>query len=305
MMIESSFLCSSSWDLDLFHDFEPVAKTFSNIDLESIEYDLEREDSKLSSYSTTPNDFSSNSSDYEGFSLDDLDTLLPISDTFVSQILEEDNAIGFSDLEWSPFPESPKKNHTKGKSRTNSSNQKNKSVEIILSTKPWSKMSSREQLQMLHNLSEIVTRHMGIREQIEVIKIIDPSAVISPDDTEFALDCTILNDVKLKKIRDFLKKQRFHCTDSFKTLGKSSHVTASIKSSSSSKMLSRKASNSYSRMKQKQKKQKIPAFDDKRIQRKLLRQGKKEEQSGLFVYEKMIKKLNNPQEEDEDVNILE
>lgn len=48
-------------------------------------------------------------------------------------------------------------------------------------------MSPEEQLKTLHTLSEIVTCHMGIREQIEVIKIIDPSVTISPDDKEFAL----------------------------------------------------------------------------------------------------------------------
>ncbi|GFQ82870.1 hypothetical protein TNCT_691391 [Trichonephila clavata] len=50
----------------------------------------------------------------------------------------------------------------------------------------WSHMLPNEQLNTLHALSE-VTVHMSKREQMEVIKIIDPTAVIAPDDKEFAL----------------------------------------------------------------------------------------------------------------------
>lgn len=52
-------------------------------------------------------------------------------------------------------------------------------------------------------------------------------------------------------------------------------------------------------------KQKTSTDEDIRQKRKLELHGKKEAQSGLFVYEKIIKKLSNPLEEDEDVNILE
>lgn len=51
-------------------------------------------------------------------------------------------------------------------------------------------------------------------------------------------------------------------------------------------------------------KQKTCTDEDIRQKRKLELHGQKEIQSGLFVYEKVIK-LSNPLEEEEDVNILE
>lgn len=58
-------------------------------------------------------------------------------------------------------------------------------------------MSAEEQLETLHALSKIVTCHMGIKEQIKVIKIIDPSVTISPNDTEFQLGKVFLPCVLL------------------------------------------------------------------------------------------------------------
>lgn len=56
-------------------------------------------------------------------------------------------------------------------------------------------MSEAEQLETLHALSDIVTFQMGIGEQKEVIKIIDPSAILSPDVKEFALGKTLFKFV--------------------------------------------------------------------------------------------------------------
>ncbi|XP_035219921.1 protein FAM199X-B-like isoform X1 [Stegodyphus dumicola] len=310
MMLESSYLYWNVRDSDLLQDFISLGEDECVLDCEDYGSNIESESTRLSSCSTTPNHMSTCSSDYEGLALDDLDNILPISDNFVSQILEDNNVIGFSDFDWWSLTDNPKKCQPSGTDKNtdiNVTKRKTKSLEYLSSSKLWSKMSSEEQLQTLHALSEIVTCHMDIREQIEVIKIIDPSAVISPDDKEFALDSSFLNDVKLKKIRDFIKKQKRPLLNSLQSIESSSSNLGSPRKASTTKLLPTKSNSSnLSRTKKKQKKQKITFSDeDKRLQRKRRRQGKKEEQSGLFVYEKMIKKLNNPSEEDEDVNILE
>lgn len=55
---------------------------------------------------------------------------------------------------------------------------------------------------------------MGLREQLDIIKIIDPSAQILPTDSEFIIELNCLTDEKLKqvmnytnKLHDFLKNE--------------------------------------------------------------------------------------------------
>lgn len=41
---------------------------------------------------------------------------------------------------------------------------------------------------------------MGLREQLDIIKIIDPCAQISPTDSEFIIELNCLTDEKLKQV---------------------------------------------------------------------------------------------------------
>ncbi|RXM94637.1 Protein FAM199X [Acipenser ruthenus] len=47
---------------------------------------------------------------------------------------------------------------------------------------------------------------MGLREQLDIIKIIDPSAQISPTDSEFIIELNCLTDDKLKQKRSKQRK---------------------------------------------------------------------------------------------------
>lgn len=287
-MIESNFSCSSSWDLDPFKDLSDIPfidfeDSFNSIDSISRQYES-----------------NSNSSDYDNEFLGDLDNIFPVTDSFISGILEENSCTGVED-EWSLLQNF--ESYSLPLENTSSSvrdlpKNKGKSVDC-LKKKSWSKMSTEEQLETLHSLSKIVTCRMDIRDQMKVIKIIDPSAKISPNDTEFTLDISHLNDAKLKRILELVRKHKYSLSNS-KKLKSSSKNSSSQKSSQTSKILSGRTN---SKTKRKQKKQKICADKDIRQQRKLELHGLKEIQSGLFVYEKVIK-LSNPLE-DEDVNILE
>lgn len=52
-------------------------------------------------------------------------------------------------------------------------------------------MNEDLQLRTIEALSEIISTQMDLREQLEIIRIIDSDAVISPADTEFAISMFI------------------------------------------------------------------------------------------------------------------
>ncbi|MGH0169376.1 UNVERIFIED_CONTAM: hypothetical protein FKN15_056774 [Acipenser sinensis] len=60
---------------------------------------------------------------------------------------------------------------------------------------------SDEQVEYIEYLSRKVSTEMGLREQLDIIKIIDPSAQISPTDSEFIIELNCLTDDKLKQRR--------------------------------------------------------------------------------------------------------
>ncbi|KAL4684918.1 hypothetical protein H8957_005806 [Semnopithecus entellus] len=65
---------------------------------------------------------------------------------------------------------------------------------------PWSAMTNDEQVEYIEYLSRKVSTEMGLREQLDIIKIIDPSAQISPTDSEFIIELNCLTDEKLKQV---------------------------------------------------------------------------------------------------------
>lgn len=57
------------------------------------------------------------------------------------------------------------------------------------------------QVEYIEYLSRKVSTEMGLREQLDIIKIIDPCAQISPTDSEFIIELNCLTDEKLKQVR--------------------------------------------------------------------------------------------------------
>lgn len=58
-----------------------------------------------------------------------------------------------------------------------------------------------QQVEYIEYLSRKVSTEMGLREQLDIIKIIDPCAQISPTDSEFIIELNCLTDEKLKQVR--------------------------------------------------------------------------------------------------------
>ncbi|KAJ8015214.1 hypothetical protein DPEC_G00023810 [Dallia pectoralis] len=103
----------------------------------------------------------------------------------------------------------------------------------------WSAMSNDEQVEYIEYLSRKVSTEMGLREQLDIIKIIDPCAQISPTDSEFIIELNCLTDEKLKQVRNYIRehspRQRPSTTrDSWKRSGHSSASTSGISGASSS-----------------------------------------------------------------------
>lgn len=68
--------------------------------------------------------------------------------------------------------------------------------------KQWLQMLyalSHCQVEYIEYLSRKVSTEMGLREQLDIIKIIDPCAQISPTDSEFIIELNCLTDDKLKQ----------------------------------------------------------------------------------------------------------
>lgn len=55
-------------------------------------------------------------------------------------------------------------------------------------------------MEYIEYLSRKVSTEMGLREQLDIIKIIDPTAQISPTDSEFIIELNCLTDEKLKQV---------------------------------------------------------------------------------------------------------
>lgn len=69
-------------------------------------------------------------------------------------------------------------------------------------------------MEYIEYLSRKVSTEMGLREQLDIIKIIDPSAQISPTDSEFIIELNCLTDEKLKQVC----KENTDCTAMKKTI---------------------------------------------------------------------------------------
>uniref|UniRef100_A0A8C5RY60 Family with sequence similarity 199, X-linked n=1 Tax=Laticauda laticaudata TaxID=8630 RepID=A0A8C5RY60_LATLA len=118
---------------------------------------------------------------------------------------------------------------------------------------PWSAMTNDEQVEYIEYLSRKVSMEMGLREQLDIIKIIDPTAQISPTDNEFIIELNCLTDEKLKQVRNYIKEHGPRQRSARETWKRSSYsggsasgVSGVSASSSSASMVSSASSSSSS-----------------------------------------------------------
>jgi len=191
--------------------------------------------------------------------------------------------------------------HTEEEERTTilcpSPNRRNchpKKKEAPPRTSKWSNMSIKEKTTTLERLMETVSEKLGLREQLEIIKIINPNARLLPTDTEFFIDFDLMDDRKYDLVQLFVEKElrrdRLSETPEKKTTQKNTD-----------KILKQKRK--MQRKEQIKKRDKLKAF----------KQLQKEERSGLFSREQVIamasftvteQKEVVEDEEEEEVDIL-
>uniref|UniRef100_A0A3Q2YKU6 Family with sequence similarity 199, X-linked n=1 Tax=Hippocampus comes TaxID=109280 RepID=A0A3Q2YKU6_HIPCM len=118
---------------------------------------------------------------------------------------------------------------------------------------PWSAMTNDEQVEYIEYLSRKVSTEMGLREQLDIIKIIDPCAQISPTDSEFIIELNCLTDEKLKQVRNYIREHgpRQRASSTREAWKRSSHSSASASgisgaSSSNASMVSSASSSTSS-----------------------------------------------------------
>lgn len=154
------------------------------------------------------------------------------------------------------------------------------------SGKKWNKMTQKEKLETVEELSSTVTNHLSLREQLEVIRIINPLADTSTAESEFFIDLEVIDDHKLQKIEDIVN---FNSSQS----PEPDHVCRNTYQSS--KKFSKKTKND-------RRSHRVP----KTRLRKENRQKLKERRSGLFVKEERlaVSTVVSNDGADEDVDVL-
>ncbi|XP_029589912.1 protein FAM199X isoform X1 [Salmo trutta] len=209
---------------------------------------------------------------------------------------------------------------------------------------PWSAMTNDEQVEYIEYLSRKVSTEMGLREQLDIIKIIDPCAQISPTDSEFIIELNCLTDEKLKQVRNYIREHSPRlrpCStrDSWKRSGHSSASTSGVSgaSSSNASMVSSASSSTGStgstgnsasncsaanishahsdgnlssaaeRIRDSKKRSKQRKLQQKALRKRQLkeqRQARKERLSGLFLNEEVLS-LKVTEEEDRGEDVVD
>ncbi|XP_030161419.1 protein FAM199X isoform X2 [Lynx canadensis] len=165
---------------------------------------------------------------------------------------------------------------------------------------PWSAMTNDEQVEYIEYLSRKVSTEMGLREQLDIIKIIDPSAQISPTDSEFIIELNCLTDEKLKQVRNYIKEHSPRQRPAREAWKRSNFSCASTSGVSGASASASSSSASMKRSKQRKLQQKAL----RKRQLKEQRQARKERLSGLFLNEEVLSLKVTEEDHEADVDVL-
>lgn len=73
--------------------------------------------------------------------------------------------------------------------------------------KKWSTSNIDEKTNSLQSIMGLVSRKFGLREQLDVIKIINPDAKLPPSATEFFIDFDLINDDNYELVNKYVSKE--------------------------------------------------------------------------------------------------
>ncbi|KAI8501389.1 hypothetical protein Bbelb_206600 [Branchiostoma belcheri] len=173
---------------------------------------------------------------------------------------------------------------------------------------PWTDMSDEEQISVVENLSHVISNSMGLREQLEVIRIISPDAKIHPTDSEFVIDLDEIDDAKLQQVRNFVKtcidKRSKDCSSSSSSCSESSSSGCSSSSDGHVHTMTQAEKTKESKRQSRERRNQLKALRQR--QKKEHRQAMKEKRSGFFGKEEVLnlQRVKEEEEESLDVDIL-
>lgn len=159
------------------------------------------------------------------------------------------------------------------------------------SNKAWSKMSSEEHISAVECLTRIINDEMGLREQLEIIRIISPDKKLLPSDTQFVMDLNMINDEKFRRIKEIIK---FHGLN----------LNEKQNGDNFSECSANSCPQGYKLAKRELRLRRAQQRLIKHTQRKETRQILKESKSGLFTKTEVIPLSQVLPEEDIEVDIL-
>ncbi|XP_064477180.1 protein FAM199X-like [Ornithodoros turicata] len=179
-------------------------------------------------------------------------------------------------------------------------------------SKSWLLMTAEEQLRTVEALTEVISRRLDLREQVEVIRIIDPNAVLHPSDKEFVIDLKHLDDHKLRQIADYVQR---HAADWERMDDGNTDPVSAGKRSRSQGTRSRNSGSTESSvtseisapLTKREARQRRRQHAKTWRQRKARQQLQKERRSGLFVNEQVLSLSENTASsfQDEDFEVDE
>ncbi|KAL9979401.1 hypothetical protein ACROYT_G017060 [Oculina patagonica] len=161
----------------------------------------------------------------------------------------------------------------------------------------WNKMSSDDQAEAVEFLTRVASMTMGLREQMDIIRIINPEATVLPTDTEFEIDLGAFNDAKFKRIHRYILDHLSR--DSCPLCEDSQSETCRQNSNFTHRKHSKRKPRGTLNMKRISRKSSKHKGLLKRVHRQML----KEQKSGLFENEEVISLNSRNKEEANDVEI--
>ncbi|RMX50804.1 hypothetical protein pdam_00003172 [Pocillopora damicornis] len=164
------------------------------------------------------------------------------------------------------------------------------------------KMSSDNQVEAVELLTRVASMTMGLREQMDIIKIINPEATVLPTDTEFEIDIESFNEAKFERIHRYIKDHlsRDSCPLCSESTSETCRQNSNFTHRKHSKVcfFQRKPRGTLSMKRISRKSSKHKGLL-KRVHRQML----KEQKSGLFQNEEVISLSSRNKDEANDVEV--
>lgn len=190
-------------------------------------------------------------------------------------------------------PVNIKSNRKKLKNEIKISNKNKKD----LSFGKWSTLSGSQQTKLLETLMETVSHKLGLREQLDIINIINPSAQLSPSDTEFFIDFDLMDDHKYDLLNAYVEKE-------LRKLDKTSNAIEQKRNKEKhAEQVAKERKQQRLNRRQQRSKEKQEKLS------KMCKQLRKERRSGLFSREQVVAVEQTPtsaevNEEEDEIDIL-